>query len=169
MLKLNISPTFLVFFMSHDWHKYECRMPVCGGASMTSVESWYLIALKNALGLGMRKGKMRRVSALEVLQCCSAAVLRTPMLCSDQHNTAIWLDMGVGVSGGSLQFILKEGILMISRYDMCYTINHGKSQSRKLAAPTLRKEKKVANIFEPCSQKVWEDILAVKCEIIGLV
>ena len=50
----------------------------------------------------MRKGKMRRVSALEVLQCCSAAY--TPA-CSDQgaallHNTAIWPDMGC--EGGGL-------------------------------------------------------------------
>ena len=73
----------------------------------------------------MRKGKMRRVSALEVLQCCSAAY--TPA-CSDQgaallHNTAIWPDMGCGGGGlgGSFPFI-KDGVLLKSRYDndMCY-------------------------------------------------
>ena len=54
----------------------------------------------------MRKGRIRRVSALELLQCCSAAVLRTPLTRLLQlHNTAIWPDMGVGVSGDSFQFI----------------------------------------------------------------
>ena len=74
----------------------------------------------------MRKGKMRRVSALEVLQCCSAAVLRTPLpavtrvlhCCTTQQYGRTW-GVGVGVSGGSLQFI-KDGVLLKSRYNMCY-------------------------------------------------
>ena len=62
----------------------------------------------------MRKGKMRRVSALEVLQCCSAAY--TPA-CSDQgaaltaaqhSNMARHTRVGGGL-GGSLQFIYKGG------------------------------------------------------------
>ena len=59
----------------------------------------------------MRKGKMRRVSALEVLQCCSAAY--TPA-CSDQgaallHNTAIWPDMGCGGGGLGGFFTIYKG------------------------------------------------------------
>ena len=89
------------------------------------------------------------IGGAAVLQCCvhpCSAVTSTT-----QQYGWTW---GWGSRGVPYNLFIKEGILMISRYDMCYTINHGKSQSRKLAAPTLRKEKKVANIFEPCSQKV---------------
>ena len=142
----------------------------CGGASMTSVESWYLIALKNALGAGMRKGKMRRVSALEVLQCCSAAVLRTPMLCSDQHNTAIWLDMGVGVSGGSLQFIYKGG--NFNDITIRHVLYHKPWQEsvQKISSTNFKKRKKGCKYFWALfskslrgyfSSKVWNNRLSL--------
>ena len=89
----------------------------------------------------MRKGNMRRVSALELLQCCSAAVLRTPLPCSDQGAAAAQHSNMAGHGGGGLGGFLPiyKGRNLIE-ITIRYVLYQGKSQSSKTAAPTLKKK-----------------------------
>ena len=164
MLKLNFSPTFLIFFMSHDWHKYECRMPVwrcehdlCRKLIFNCTEecTWS----RNAEGENE-----------ESICIGGAAVLRTPLLCSDQHNTAIWLDMGVGVSGGSLQFIYKGGNFndITIRHVLYY--KPWQESVQKISSTNFKKRKKGCKYFWALfskslrgyfSSKVWNNRLSL--------
>ena len=84
----------------------------------------------------MRKGRMRRVSALELLQCCSAAVLRTPLPCSDQGAAAAQHSNMAGHGGGGLGGFLPIYKGLNFEITIRYVLYQGKSQSSKTAAPT---------------------------------
>ena len=108
----------------------------------------------------MRKGKMRRVSALELLQCCSAAVLRTPLPCSDQGAAAAQHSNMAGHGGGGLGGFLPiyKGRNLIEITIRCVIVISGQELVQQNCSPDFKKRKNKLQIFLSLVLKKFERI-----------
>ena len=169
MLKLNFSPTFLIFFMSHDWHKYECRMPVwrcehdlCRKLIFNCTEecTWS----RNAEG---ENEESICIGGAAVLQCCSAAYTHALQWPAQHSNMA---GHGGGGLGGFLTIYFKGG--NFNDITIRHVLYHKPWQEsvQKISSTNFKKRKKGCKYFWALfskslrgyfSSKVWNNRLSL--------